>query len=228
MSDLTVLVPSRGRPDNVRRLVQAWKDTGADARLIFGFDDDDDPGVELPYPALPDWLNIYVGPRLRLGGTLNAMAEAVETKYVGFMGDDHCVEQGRWDQIICEALAATPAGMVYGDDGIQHQALPTAIFMTTNIPRTLGYMVPPGLTHLFIDSAWLALGRAANCITYLPHVKIGHHHPIAGLAEWDDGYRECNSGEQWDHDEKAYHAWEQDQLATDAAKIRQLNDSGPR
>ena len=43
MTDLAVLVPSRGRPANVARLIEACAKTcRADTILHFGFDDDDD------------------------------------------------------------------------------------------------------------------------------------------------------------------------------------------
>ena len=42
MTDLVILVPSRGRPKNVRRLIAACRETcRTDALIAFGFDDDD-------------------------------------------------------------------------------------------------------------------------------------------------------------------------------------------
>jgi hypothetical protein len=111
--------------------------------------------------------------------------------------------------------------------------LPTAIFMTSDIVRTLGYMAPPCLTHLFVDNAWLALGRAARCINYLSHVRVGHRHPIAGLAAWDEGYARCNSPEMYERDGVAFRQWTAEELPAAAQAVRSLrlstsHDSGQK
>lgn len=121
--------------------------------------------------------------------------------------------------------------MVYANDGIQGERLPTAIFMTADIVRALGYMAPPTLGHLYVDNAWLDLGRSAKCITYLSDVRVGHRHPIAGLAAWDEGYQRCNSPEQYSRDQAAYLQWRATDLPHAVDTLRALKtspDSGRR
>src|ERR1035441_8840083 len=155
MSDLLVIVPSRGRPENVRALRQAWRDTQTAADLIVGLDDDD-----------PRWLD-YCGPvtvrsRMRLNAYTNALAteNAGQYRFLGSMGDDHRPRTAGWDRLICEALAEMGTGIVYGDDRLQGEALPTACFMTSDIVQMLGYMAPPCLEHMYIDNFWRDFGRA--------------------------------------------------------------------
>lgn len=213
MSDLTVLVPSRGRPQNIERLRQAWQDTEAEAELRVICDSDD---PTLPqYPGSP-----CVVERKRLGPTLNEAALLVETPFVGFMGDDHLPRTKHWDRRICEALQDLGVGIAYGNDLLQREVLATAAFMTTEIVSVLGYMVPGGLVHLYIDNAWVELGRRANCLRYLPEVVIEHLHPAAGKAQWDDRYSEVNSGHQDASDKALYHAYVAHQIDSDVQKIQ--------
>ena len=214
---LCVIVPSRGRPDNIKRLAEDFDRTSVDAELIVVCDDDD--------PELtnyPEW--VEVGPRKRLGPTLNewAVNMAEEFDYIGFMGDDHSPQSMDWDREVVKALRELKTGIVYGDDGFQGENLPTAAFMTSNIIRALGYMLPPKLIHLYVDNAWLSWGRGADCIRYLPNVKITHLHPVAGKAEWDERYAEVNSQKMYDDDRKTFEAYSFLQLPRDLQKIKAL------
>ena len=113
-------------------------------------------------------------------------------------------------------------GSVYGPDGYQNEALPTAWATTTNLIRALGRMVPAPVEHLFSDTAVGKLGREADCIRYLPDVLVEHMHYIVGKATCDAQYERVNSGDQWNRDEAAFMAWERDQLPADIATVRAL------
>jgi hypothetical protein len=88
-----VLVPTRGRPDNIVALMKSWEATSSGiADLILSVDWDDPKRNEYPESIdLPSWAKVHYGPRRRLGGTLNKLAPVVADHYdvVGFMGDDH-------------------------------------------------------------------------------------------------------------------------------------------
>ena len=227
MSRMAVFVPSRGRPQNIADLVQSWRETAAGAADLVVRVDDDDP--QLPaYRALEIWHEpwawLLTGPRLRLGPTLNELAaEYGEYTAIGFMGDDHRPRTPKWDGQILDVLQQLGSGIVYGDDLLQHERLPTAVFMTSNIAGALGYMCPPGLLHLFLDDAWKALGEGMARLRYLPGVVIEHLHPVAGKAAEDDGYREVNSDERYTADGAAFEIWKRDVLP---AAINRLHKAG--
>lgn len=218
-SRLLMIVPSRGRPANAEALVASWYDTtGPEADLLFACDSDD-PTLESYSPMFME-----VGPRLRLGGTLNAVSALYAKSYdaIGFCGDDHRFRTKDWHLRFLTELDRLGSGMVYGDDLIQGPNLPTAIAMTSDIIRTLGYMVPGGLVHLEIDTAWKLLGEAIGRITYLPDVVIEHCHPIAQKAEWDAGYRECNDPAQYESDGRRLADWRHGGMTTDVEKLQQM------
>lgn len=221
MPDLTIIVPSRGRPANAIRLVEAFRDTcTADTSLYFVNDEDD--------PTLDDYrgVNGAIIPRQGTGmaGALNTAAlghaRAPDAPFaVGFMGDDHLPRTKGWDEAYLNALDALDTGMVYGNDLLQGQTMPTQIAMTTDIVRALGWMSPPGLKHLFIDIVWLELGRRLDRITYLPDVVVEHLHPANGKAVEDDRYIEVNSQTMIRDDGATYQAWLA-QVDVDVERVR--------
>ena len=223
-----MIVPSRGRPGNIADLIAAWSETAVgDSELLVAVDDDDPTlGDYLDVLAAgPAWADIVVGPRLRLGGTLNqrAVENARHHRAVGFMGDDHRPRTPGWDEQLVDALDGLgPVGIVYGDDLIQGERLPTAVAMTSSIVTTLGYMAPPGMVHMYLDNAWLALGRAVGRIAYLPDVVIQHLHPVAGTAPWDDRYAEVNAPERYAADQAVFERWLAESLPVEAARLKAL------
>jgi hypothetical protein len=167
---------------------------------------------------------IHVLERTSMNGTLNAIANVVAPSYrfVGFMGDDHLPRTEEWDQRIAHQLIR-PGAIVYGNDLFQGPHLPTAVFMDSLIVRTLGYMAPPALKHLFLDNTWLTWGQYLDTLTYMPDVIIEHMHPQAGKAEWDDGHARVNGSEMWDHDREEWNTYSQHQLTVDCKALRQAS-----
>lgn len=207
-SPLAVVVPSRGRPNNIVELVNAFRDTGAEADLFVAVDDDDPTldGYRGVYAtdqdAGGDTWTLVTGPRMRMGPTLNVVSHSLRNDYrhLAFMGDDHRPRTPGWDARFVEVLDELGTGLVYGNDLIQGKNLPTAVGMTCDIVTALRGMVPRGMIHLYLDNFWLDLGEALGRITYLPDVVIEHVHPIGGKVDWDPGYEEVNSAAVYDAD----------------------------
>ena len=213
MKELLVIIPSRGRPETVGVLAQEFfENSTGKADLLFATDDD-----QPAYPTYPG-VQFRRGPRLRMCGTLNAAAveNADKYKYIGFLGDDHRMRTRDWDVKVLEALESH--NVVYGNDLLQGENLPTAVFLHSEIIKKLGYMAPPALVHLYLDNFWLQLGRATS-IQYLPDVIIEHLHPMAGKAEWSDSYREVNDQSLYDQDERTFREYMRTQFAADLEKL---------
>jgi len=210
---MAYLVPSRGRPANAARLAQRWRETAQpETHLIFLVDDDDPelPGYEKALDEYGDEQIFYMTDRRRrVGPTLNYWAPKFAANYdaIGFMGDDHLPHGHGWDVVLGTLVHSQRHAIVYGDDLFQRENLPTAVLMDSAIVRTLGYMVPPGLTHLYLDNFWRDLGLALGTLRYASGVIIEHMHPQAQKAEWDDGYREVNGGAMWEADAAVHQAF---------------------
>ena len=213
MTDLVVLVPSRGRPDKVMELMAAFDATcRAYTELLIVVDDDDDSDYAAASSGCAN-LMVVRRPDPRRRGMVHALNTAagrvVNTREdvpfaVGFMGDDHRPRDIGWDAAYLTELSDLGTGIVYGDDLLQGKRLPTQVAMTTDIVRTLGFMAPPVLRHLYVDNFWRDLGRGAGCLRYLEDVVVEHVHPAAGKAQDDAGYRAVNSSLMWALDRGAY------------------------
>lgn len=226
MTDLVVIVPSRGRPHAAIELAEAFSDTGSTARLVFAVDDDD-PTRSQYLQALDGYgtTTVHYGPApSNMVKALNAAAalHANETFALGFMGDDHRPRTPEWDRLYVEALRELATGIVYGNDLLQGERIPTQVAMTADIVRAVGHMAPPPLTHLFVDNYWRDLGEAAGCLRYLPDVVVEHMHPIAGKADWDEGHVRVNQQAMYQRDGSVYRSYAGSHLAADVAEVRAL------
>lgn len=228
MADLVVIVPSRGRPGALRELAEAFRDTCAtETYLAFVVDENDStlPEYRRAAAEIRGLCSIIEAPApSSMVKSLNYAAAILAPQFpaVAFMGDDHRPRTRGWDVHYLFALEELGTGIVYGDDGLQGENLPTQVAMTSDIVRELGWMAPPGLKHLYVDNVWKSLGIAAECLRYLPDVLVEHMHPFAGKAEVDDGYARVNAPEVAEHDKAEYVRWLNVEASADVAKIRAL------
>ena len=211
-----VILPSRSRPQNVERCINALKENSLISDFCVAIDDDQSD----LYPRL-DGVIYEVNPRMRLNGTLNLVATKYAKKYqtIYFIGDDNLVKSKNWDQSLAEPINTKGYGVSYGNDLFQGQNLPTAAMMSTNIIEILGFMSPPQLIHLFMDNFWMVLGLNIGSLYYFDDVIIEHLHPYAGKAEIDDGYIEANSTERVSADEREFARYLADEFQNDLKKV---------
>lgn len=232
--DTLFLVPSRGRPENVKRLIDAWDATGATATLCIAYDEDDPSREEYSALIRPQMFGLWghCGPRAKIGFILNRLCEyhLVDSgfKYVGFMGDDHIPRTMNWDKELRSGLEDLGTGVAYGDDLLMGERMPTAVLMTVDIVSTLGYMAPPPLEHLCLDLVWKDWGEGLGKLVYRDDVIIEHMHPANGKATLDALYEESNSVAQATKDSEAYYAYRDGtaegypSLQSDLARLRTL------
>jgi Glycosyl transferase family 2 len=214
MKNLVVLVPSRNRPQNIANLIKSFDETETESDLIV-IVDDDEPQMDAYFQFGCDVLMVEKRGK-GMAKPLNFAARHYAHKYrhFAFLGDDNRPRTKNWDLHFINTLDELGTGIVYGNDLFQRENLPTAAAMTGDIVNALGGMVPPNMTHLYLDKFWLRLGRDLNAIRYLPEVIIEHLHPAAGKAQWDEQYREVNSEQMYASDSQALETF----LASDSYK----------
>lgn len=232
---LAVIVPTRGRPENIHKVIAAWDETDAwECADLYPVVDADDPEVEgyrevfREFPKLwpmqiPTWEPLVP----KLNWAAKVRAEEDQHFAIAFAGDDHLPRTQGWAQQYLSALWQMRTGMVYGDDGYQGAKLSTEWAVTADVVRELGRMVPAPVDHLFCDNAMMDLFGGAGALRHLPEVRIEHMHPAAGKGASDDQYVKVNSRMQYSADGKTYQGWRKLDLPSQIEIIRKLRGETP-
>jgi glycosyl transferase/beta-hydroxylase protein BlmF len=178
---ISLLVPSRGRPDMLKRMVQTAMSTAAHQRHIeiIAYLDDDDPKKDAYHLRLfVEPVELLTGPRKLLSDCWNECARHAKGEILMHAGDDLRFETPGWDQQVRDAFAASEDKilLVQGDDlSPNREALATHGFVHRRWVETVGYFLPP-LFSCDWNDVWLTevadmLGRRVR----LPFV-IAHDH----------------------------------------------------
>lgn len=243
MSDrLAIIVPTRGRPENIERVIGAWDFTNAwdVADLILAVDGDDpayqgyldlferhrhpDTGEPLFSMAVQDrWVPMVH----KLNRVAVQLAEGRRYFALGFAGDDHLPRTMNWARRYLAVLRELGTGMVYGDDGYQGVKLSTEWAVTSDAVRKLGRMVPAPVEHMYCDNSMMDLYGGAGALRHLPEIRIEHMHPIAGKADTDAQYKRVNDRGQFRKDRTAYQDWLDKDSMRDVAAVRAMRAGRP-
>jgi len=177
------------------------------------------------YRISTEW-HFMIEPRMRLTRWINFATEAHREghSHVILLGDDVLPETVGWDQILMDSIADVNFGVAYGDDGIQHENLPTHAVVSLSMFDTLGWIALPWTKHLYLDNTWKALAEFTGTLRYSPDVKLTHLHRNLGLSEDDYVYREANDSPQAEADKLAFYGWyESSDFIEDAQALAELN-----
>ena len=188
------VLPSRGRPHNLRRLLDAWEETRATLPVWLRLDDDDPNLPEYLTISLPSLWHLEVGPRVSLSIIYNKVYELVPetTGWWGLIADDVVPETVNWDFKLVEAAGAggmaVPAGG-HDDEGAPHFVL------GGDLVRDIGWLALPGLDRIYIDTVWMLIAKHKGVFRRMPNVMLRHHHFSNGKALFDDTYRKHHKPE---------------------------------
>lgn len=199
MRDLLLVVPSRGRPQNIQRLLQCMADTcTVETDLLVGLDADD--------PSLPEYLTLedvypwrsIIEPNLhQVVAWINRLAvpEVDNYRNIGQIGDDNVLRTKNWDKVVCDTLSRPDIRFCFGDDAYPGRiagSLSCHVFMRSSVVKALGYMGPPSIRHMYVDPVWMAWGRATG-IQYLPDIDVEHLHYSCGKSAGDESYNRSSA-----------------------------------
>lgn len=221
---ISLLVPTRNRPEQVRRLVDSAIDTAANPEGVeFVFYEDDDAPGSVP-PECDEW-TVVRGPRIVLSEMWNRCAEVASGDILGHMGDDLVFRSNDWDTAVRQAFEGCQDRVlfVHGNDGHYGEAFGTHGFIHRTWMETVGYFVPPYFSSDWNDT-WLndvanQLGRRV----YLPSVFTEHMHYVFGKAERDATYAEREARGGRDRVDQTYRDTLDLRLA-DVEKLRAVMD----
>jgi hypothetical protein len=214
MPDFSLIVPTRGRPEQLRRFLASVATTvqrPEAVEVVLVVDADDPASLQIPGDGLR--LRHVVVPPGQTMGALNAAGYDASTgRYVMLLNDDVIVRTLGWDAKIraCFRAFSDEILLVHVNDTVFQKALCTFPIVSRRFCELAGGICPPEYVRYRIDDhiedAFNLLGvLGARRSLYLPQVIFEHENFVTNAA----GVRQYFSQPQT--------------LAQDAARFDELN-----
>lgn len=223
---ISLLLPTRKRPENIERLYQSLIETTAkpkDIEMVIAIDDDDNSYDKLSIKGdIPIYINSY--PRMVLSQYWNECYKRSNGNILMHCGDDLIFRTEGWDTVVKDKFAQYPDNIVfvYGNDGsgVHDGKFGTHGFIHRRWAETVGYFVPPYFSSDWNDT-WL--NDVAKMIGRHKHIDIltEHMHPDLGKAEYDITHQERIKRHQEDNVNQLYYSKLSERQA-DAEKLRRV------
>ena len=202
MTDSTVtislLLPTRGRPDMLRRMIRSALDT-ADSpeglEIIVNVDDDDEATLAVDFSGLQT--TVIHGPPKRSMGLYNTQClEESSGEVVILCNDDVVVRTRGWDRLTLDAAREFGDGvfLMYPNDLFKGARLCTFPILSRAACGLMTTPFPEEYQGAFIDThlmdVFKRLEHAGHArIRFLEHVVFEHCHYRTGKSEFDETYR---------------------------------------
>jgi GT2 family glycosyltransferase len=197
MLNLSILLPTRGRPSLVYRLFESLSQTTSDAEnleVILYLDEDDIPSHEISYPLLKI-IKLIRPVGKSMGKMIRECYEASQGRYIIIMNDDAVFRTKGWDLSVMEAFSRFPddVAFVYANDLDRGRRMPTFPILSRKVCELTRGVCPDGYLNLYIDAHLLdvfnQLKRLGHDrIIYLKNVIVEHMHYALGKSEHDKTY----------------------------------------
>jgi hypothetical protein len=221
------LCPTFQRPEKLQNLAKSWDATATDIPLkvrIWSKDPRKEDYRALEWPA--SW-SFYESDAEWAGDALAEYFEAFPNEeYYGFIGDDIVLlTPGGIEQLIYEAGEWFVA---YPNDMLQRHHMATHFCIGGELVRTLGYIVPPGFTHHYMDQAIMDVATNVGLLRYRPDILFFHDHFIRNVdpEKYDATYARVYTPEgKLRHDEKEeakfrLNIWHEREAPFDISRVR--------
>ena len=180
------LLPSRGRPHNVKRFFEHWHEMDSTTAGVLIIDEDDNPD-EYARIQLPAGWKSVIYPRLSMCGKTNrAFHEHPTLDWYGFVDDDAIPRTKQWDRILIDAAGSN--GLSHPWNGIGNERLASQFVIGGDFARELGWIFYPGLSRIYGDDIITYLADKRGVRRYLDDVKLEQMHFSNGKSEMDETY----------------------------------------
>lgn len=191
---ISILCPSRGRPELAQRMIKSIYDTASDHKNIEIklYLNDDDPRLE-KYKELIDERHYIVGPNQSPAYSWNLLADQAKYDILFLAGDDIQFKTQNWERTFKECFDRYPDKicMVVPWDGKTkdwQKDLPTDqtiidvprgvrigsphFAVHRNWMKILGYFVPPFFWHFYVDTYTQKCANELERLIFLPQVQV--------------------------------------------------------
>ena len=194
---ISILIPSRGRAEQLRKLIYNIFETARDPELVevcILADADDVETNNMLAHENPDKVKFKIVPKgsIVFGDMWNHLLDISTGEIYMICGDDVQFRTLGWDISVRSEFDKCPDKIIYvfGDDGHQHGRLGVHGFVHKRWVETLGYITPKMFVLWYVDNWTDDIATRIGRRIYLRDVEIIHMHPDAGKAVDDKTYME--------------------------------------
>lgn len=198
--------PTRSRPDNCQRFINAWNESKASTPVYVRMDECDpfiDELVNLPWP---ETFKVVVGKREGMKAALQELfINYPDEPWYGFLADDLVPKTLEWDLELIKV--AGNKNISYPNDlgKKRKRDLPTHPCVGGDLVRAMGWFGFPATHHFYLDTIFRYIGQNLNNIYRLENVIVEHMHFGRGKSELDEIYKQSQS--KMHSDSEAYNNW---------------------
>jgi glycosyltransferase involved in cell wall biosynthesis len=192
---ISLLVPTRGRPENVARFLSSVLETASDlenVEVVLRVDEDDaavQSVIEVCAGVQSFRVHLLIGPRLVLSDAWNVCYRAARGEALGFFADDVVFRTKGWDDEVRRAFEAVPdrIAFVHGRDGVpwHDEHFGTHGWLSRRWVEAVGRFFPPYFGGECVDTWVNQVADGIGRRTFLPGVLTEHLHPDLGKAPAD-------------------------------------------
>lgn len=210
------LMPSYGRPEVLRRLLDA---PGGWPEHVFVLVNRDDPKAVLYEKAHDDLIDAYLSGRISeppwhlhyvpagsrfASAVRDAFNHVPDAPFYGIIDDDYWpVTLGWHDKMVA---AAGDTHIAIANNKVNFPSLYTCRVMGGELARSIGTISPGKMAHNYSDDTWAQFAKDFDLLVPLEDVIVEHrHHLFRADVKIDETYRR-GSGD-FDHDQKLFEEW---------------------
>jgi glycosyltransferase involved in cell wall biosynthesis len=194
---ISLLIPTRKRPNNLLRLVESIENTASNKKkieVLFYVDEDDDT---FPKDLLGINFKIIRGPRIWLSLAVNTLYVHSKGEILMPGGDDMIFQTFGWDREVRDSFNRSPdkINIVYANElGWHGEKIAIHGFIHRKWVQTVGACVAPG--RLSAYDRWVTdVARKLGRLEFREDIEIPHLHYRQSKikAPFDETYRSVNA-----------------------------------
>ncbi len=193
---ISLLMPTRGRPELAERLVASVVDQSSRldrVEVVIYVDEDDTGSHHLASERVV--IKRIIGPRIGMGACNSACLAAARGDIIVLANDDMVIRTPGWDAKLAGLHAGIPDGiyLAYANDMFKDSSVCTFPILSRTTCEMLGDPFPGAYRGSFIDTHLMDIFRRLrhagfDRVRYLKDVVFEHLHHRTGKAPFDATY----------------------------------------
>lgn len=190
---ISLLHPSRGRPDQASKTLGYWLDEIGPVQWEYILScDSDDPALSAynPYKGAQNMRQI-VNDNKNVVQATNVAAKISSGDILIYLSDDFDCPDNWGELVLKEFENENRPLLIKVDDCLQRfdASVLTIPIMNRALYERLGYFWHPAYKSMFVDEDLYWTARNLGALKFCPHLKFPHEHHSIGKAQNDETYR---------------------------------------